>query len=88
MKDPNELKLTYNQTSGKICLETYDEGFFNQEIDITNHVVELVIEKLFNDMNCPSNGGVLELTRKFDERTRIEKIIGQIIEPNYKKSKE
>ena len=31
--EPSELKLTYNQTSGKICLETYDEGFFNQEID-------------------------------------------------------
>jgi len=27
MQYPNELKLTYNQISGKICLETYDEGF-------------------------------------------------------------
>ncbi|OGS70726.1 MAG: hypothetical protein A3F91_09440 [Flavobacteria bacterium RIFCSPLOWO2_12_FULL_35_11] len=75
----NELKFTYNSISGKICLETYDEGFFKQEIDITSHVVDLVIEKLFNDMNCPPNGGVLELTRKFDKRTKIEKIIGQII---------
>jgi len=77
-KDPSELKLTYNQTSGKICLETYDEGFFNQEIDITSEVVELVVEKLFNDMGCPENGGVLELTRKKDRRDNIVKVIGEI----------
>ena len=74
----NQLKLTYNQTSGKICLETYDEGFFNQEIDITSEVVELVVEKLFNDMGCPANGGVLELTRKQDKRDNIVKVIGEI----------
>ena len=78
INDPSELKLTYNQTSGKICLETYDEGFFNQSIDITSEVVELVIEKLFNDMECPSNGGVLELTRKKDKRDNIIKVIGEI----------
>lgn len=84
-KDTSELKLTYSSISGKICFETYDEGFFNQEVDITEHVVDLVVEKLFDDMDCPPNGGVLELTRKFDKRTKIEKIIGQIIEPDYKK---
>ena len=78
MKDHTELKLTYNQTSDKICLETYDEGFFNQEIDITSEVVELVVEKLFNDMGCPENGGVLELTRKRDKRDGIVKVIGEI----------
>jgi len=78
MKDKNELKLAYNQTSGKICLETYDEGFFNQSIDITSEVVELVIEKLFDDMECPPNGGVLELTRKKDKRDNIIKVIGEI----------
>ena len=77
-KDPSQLKLTYNQTDSKICLETYDEGFFNQSIDITDEVVELVIEKLFNDMNCPVNGGVLELTRKRDKRDTIVKILGEI----------
>jgi len=37
-----------------------------------------VIEKLFNDMNCPTNGGVLELTRKKDKRDGIVKVIGEI----------
>ena len=78
MENQNHLKLTYNQTSGKICLETYDEGFFNQEIDITSEVVELVVEKLFNDTRCPENGGVLELTRKQDKRDNIVKVIGEI----------
>ena len=77
-KDHSELKLTYNQTSGKICLETYDEGFFNQEIDITSEVLELVVEKLFNDMGCPENGGILELTRKQDKRDGVVKVIGEI----------
>ena len=78
MQEKNQLKLTYNQTSGKICLETYDEGFFNQSIDITSEVVELVVEKLFNDMGCPANGGMLELTRKQDKRDSIVKVIGEI----------
>lgn len=78
MQDKNQLKLTYNQTSGKICLETYDEGFFNQEIDITSEVVELVVEKLFNDIGCPENSGVLELTRKQDKRDNVVRVIGEI----------
>ena len=78
MKEKNQLKLTYNQTNGKISLETYDEGFFNQSIDITDEVVELVIEKLFNDMHCPVNGGTIELTRKKDKRDNIIKILGEI----------
>ena len=78
MKENNQLKLTYNQTSGKISLKIYDEGFFNQSIDITDEVVELVIEKLFNDMHCPVNGGSIELTRKKDKRDNIIKILGEI----------
>jgi hypothetical protein len=78
MTDKNQLKLTYNQTDSKICLETYDEGFFNQSIDITDEVVELVIEKLFNDMNCPVNGGTIELTRKQGKRDNIVKVLGEI----------
>ena len=77
-QEPSQLKLNYNSTTSKICLETYDEGFFNQEIDITSEVVELVVEKLFNDIGCPENGGVLELTRKQNKRDNIVKVIGEI----------
>lgn len=77
-KEPSKLKLSYNETSGKITIETHDEGFFNQEIDITSDVVELVIEKLFNDMGCPPNGGVLELKRSKEKRGDMVKVIGTI----------
>ena len=80
MKEHSQLKLTYNLTDNKIALETYDEGFFNQSIDITDEVVELVIEKLFNDMNCPINGGTIELTRKQGKRDSIVKVLGEIKE--------
>jgi hypothetical protein len=77
-KEQSKLKLTYNETNGKICLETYDQGFFNQEIDITDEVMELVIEKLFNDMGCPANGGVIELKRVKEKRGDVVKVIGTI----------
>lgn len=78
-KEPNELKLVYNEQTGKIVMQTYDEGFFNQEIDITNPVMELAVEKLFDDMNCPPNGGVVQLTRKNDKRNGVVKVIGEIV---------
>jgi len=40
----------------------------------------LVVEKLFNDLNCPANGGIVELIRKRDKRDNIVKVIGQIKE--------
>jgi len=40
---------------------------------------DLVIEKLFNDTNCPLNGGVLQLERTRTKRTSVEKIIGTIV---------
>jgi len=58
-KEPSELKINYSYETGKISLETYDEGFFHQSIDITDEVVELVVEKLFNDIDCPVNGGMI-----------------------------
>ncbi len=76
-KDPSTITIEYDKHRG-IYLKFYDEGFFNQEIDITSEVVELVIEKLFNDMGCPANGGVLELTRKRDKRDSVVKVIGEI----------
>ena len=77
-KEQSELRLKYNSDTSIISLDTYDEGFFNQSIDITDEVVELVIEKLFNDMHCPVNGGSIELTRKKDKRDNIIKILGEI----------
>ena len=43
-------------------------------------VTELVVEKLFDDLDCPTHGGIVELIRKKDKRDNITKIVGQIKE--------
>ena len=78
-KEPLTLKLVYNEINSTIKMETYDEGFLRNELDITEAVTDLVIEKLFNDTNCPLGGGVLQLERTRTKKTNIEKIIGTII---------
>ena len=77
-QEPSELKLIYNNTTGKITMEAYNEGFFNYELDITKEIMELAVEKLFDDMNCPENGGVVEITRKKEKRNGVIKVIGEI----------
>lgn len=76
--DQSELKLIYNEQTGKITMEAYDQGFFNYEIDMTNAVLELAVEKLFNDMGCEPNGGQITLTRKADKRGDVVKVLGKI----------
>jgi len=63
-KEKSELKLSYSETTGKITLQTYDDGFFNCEVDMTSAIMELAVEKLFNDVKCEPNGGKVILTRK------------------------
>lgn len=74
----SEIKLVYNEITGKITMQTFDEGFFNCEIDMTNEVLELAVEKLFNDMDCKPNGGQITLTRKQDIRGDLVRVIGEI----------
>jgi len=74
----SEIKLVYNEITGKITMQTFDEGFFNCEIDMTNEVLELAVEKLFNDMNCEPNGGQIILTRKQDVRGDLVRVISEI----------
>lgn len=81
MEEASELKFTYNCDTGQIKMETYDDGFLRNEIDITEAVTDLVVEKLFNDTNCPLGGGVLQLERTRTKKGNIEKIIGTIVKP-------
>jgi hypothetical protein len=37
-----------------------------------------VVEKLFNDMECPPDGGAIELTRKKEVREDLVKIVEEI----------
>jgi len=78
-KEPSQLKIVYNEQSKTILLQAYDEGFFSWEKDVTQEIMEVAIEKLFDDMDCPANGGVIQLERVNDKRNGVNKILAEII---------
>ena len=78
-KEPSELKINYNHETGVISLQAYDEGFFNWEKDITQEILEVAVEKLFDDMDCPDNGGVIQLERVNDKRNGVNNILAEVV---------
>jgi hypothetical protein len=77
-REPNELKIVYDMKSKRILLQAYDEGFFNWEKDVTSEIMEVAVEKLFDDMDCPPNGGSLQLERINDKRNGVVKILAEV----------
>ena len=66
--------LEYNKQTGKITLNTYTEDeFLETEVDITNQVSTLVIEKLYDDYDM-EDGDELLITKKksLNEHTKIK----------------
>jgi hypothetical protein len=55
--------LEYNKQTSKITLSTYDEGFFLSETDITDAVLTLALEKLYDDYGL-EQGNELHITKK------------------------
>jgi len=45
--------------------------------------MEIAVEKLFDDMDCPANGGVIQLERVNDKRNGVNKILVEVIKGNY-----
>ncbi|PUE63332.1 hypothetical protein [Arcobacter caeni] len=78
-KEPSELKINYNHETRIISLQAYSEGFFNWEKDITQEIMECAIEKLFDDMDCPTNGGIIQLQRVNDKRNGVNKVLAEVI---------
>ncbi len=55
--------LEYNKDKGTISLCTYsDDGFCESELDITDKVTTLVLDKLFDDYNL-DDGDELLITK-------------------------
>jgi hypothetical protein len=79
-KEPSQLKINYNYETRVISLQAYDEGFFSWERDITQEIMECAVEKLFDDMDCPTNGGVIQLERVNDKRNGVNKILAEVID--------
>jgi len=55
--------LEYNKETTKITLNTYDDGFFLSETDITEAVLTLALEKLYDDYGI-EQGDELHITKK------------------------
>ncbi len=55
--------LEYNKETTKITLNTYDDGFFLSETDITDAVLTLALEKLYDDYGL-EQGDELHITKK------------------------
>ncbi|HQT29340.1 MAG TPA: hypothetical protein PLH07_08595 [Sulfurovum sp.] len=58
-----KIAIEYNKETSKITLNTYDDGFFLSEIDITNAVLTLALEKLYDDYGL-DQGDELHITKK------------------------
>ena len=65
--------LEYNKETTKITLNTYDDGFFFSETDITDVVLTLALEKLYDDYGV-EQGDELHITKKksLGDVTKIE----------------
>jgi len=55
--------LEYNKETTKITLNTYDEGFLLSETDITEAVLTLALEKLYDDYGL-EQGDELHIMKK------------------------
>ena len=55
--------LEYNKQTSKISLASYDEGFLSSETDITDAVLTLALEKLYDDYGL-EQGDELHITKK------------------------
>jgi len=62
MKNKKIRTLEYSKEKGKITLVTYDDGFFLSETDITEAVLTLALEKLYDDYGL-EQGDELHITK-------------------------
>ena len=63
MGTQHKRTIEYNKQIGKISLCTYDDGFFLSETDITDAVITLALEKLYDDYGL-DQGDELHITKK------------------------
>lgn len=65
--------LEYNKETGRITLNLYDEGFLDDEIDVTNAVLTLAMEKIYDDNDLEDGDEVLITKKKsLDTHTKFQ----------------
>ena len=63
MMKNNTQTIEYNKTTKQITLNSYTDGFLEGSIDITDKVITLAIEKLYDDYELQV-GDELCITKK------------------------
>jgi len=76
--------LEYNKETGKITLNTYDDGFLLSETDITDAVLTLALEKLYDDYGL-EQGDELYITKKMKSRKNEDKSLENVTKIELKK---
>jgi hypothetical protein len=69
--------LEYNKDKGTISLCTYsDDGFLERELDITDKVTTLVLDKLYDDYNLDDGDELLitKATTKKNKKSNIHSV--------------
>ncbi len=67
--------LEYNKDKGIIILCTYsDDGFLESELDITDKVTTLVLDKLYDDYNL-DDGDELLITKATNKKKNLKIIL-------------
>ena len=69
--------LEYNKNKGTISLCTYsDDGFLKSELDITDKVTTLVLDKLYDDYNLDDGDELLitKATTKKNKKSNINSV--------------
>lgn len=77
-KEPSTISIEYDKHRG-IFLKFYDESFFNWSKDITQEIMEVAVEKLFDDMDCPTDGGIVQLERTKGQREGVVKVLAEVL---------
>ena len=70
---PKTQTLEYNKQTGKITLNEYDDGFLDNEVDVTSAVLTLAMEKIYDDNGLDEGDEVLITKKKnLDTHTRFK----------------
>ena len=70
---PKTQTLEYNKQTGKITLNEYDDGFLDNEVDVTSAVLTLAMEKIYDDNGLDEGDEVLITKKKnLDTHTKFK----------------
>lgn len=64
--------IEYNKTTKQITLNSYNDGFLESSIDITDKVMTLALEKLYDEYNLELGDELCIAKREELKKTKFE----------------